>query len=66
MTEVYPTPIGYVCMEWAKDGIKVSVEVSHDRMAFYYASERPEEVYDSSILEFDDGVCIFRQYLERL
>ncbi len=52
LTDVYPSPTGSVCMEWEKDGGKVSVEVSPNALAFYYVSADETEVYDSPIFAF--------------
>ena len=54
LSKIYPSPTGSVCLNWVKDGNKVSAEISHDSMAFYYVSANRDEVYDSPIYKFSD------------
>lgn len=52
---IYPTPGGSICIDWRKNGAKLSAEINGDRMAYYYVSADRKECYDSPAFSFENS-----------
>ena len=64
---LYPTPSGTICLDWRKNGAKVSAEIGDSKFAFYYSSSDRKDIYDSPTLDFNDaGLDMLFQYLEKI
>lgn len=64
---VYPTPTGNICMDWEKNGAKISCEFGPHSMAFYYQDADRKNIYDSPALICDEaGLCHLGEYLRKL
>lgn len=55
--DIYPTPMGNICIDWLNNGNKTSIEVGESRMAFYYTSADRKEIFDSPVMDFNDDAC---------
>lgn len=51
---VYPTPYGTICIDWSKNGNKVSAEVSDKEFGFYFISSDRKGQLDSEIMGFNE------------
>lgn len=51
---VYPTSYGTICINWSKNGNKVSAEVSNKEFGFYFISSDRTSKIDSEIKNFND------------
>ena len=49
LSEIYPTPLGTVCLEWKYDGATINAEVARRRIAYY-------------IDKFSDGSAVSEYY----